>query len=227
MGCATDVLAATDLSVYHRRGVLGRRGPDCIRGLSSAIGAGEVVGLTGPSGSGKSSVGRAVLGLISTWDGDVRWHGRSIRGGVDRAARRAFGWIGQEPTMALDPRQTILATLTETLAVHRLRDPGHRRLRWLCETMALDYRLLLRRPFEVSGGQVQRCALMRVLMLEPHLVVLDEPTSSLDPLTQARFFGALGEWRRGRSLAVLLISHSPQLLQHLCQRVMDARDYQP
>ncbi len=214
------LIEARNLRVYHHSGALFSRRNYCVNQLSFHLHENEIVGLAGPSGSGKTSVGKALLGLITSWEGDIYWSGKNIRNGVSGGMRRRFGWIGQEPALAFNPSRRVIATLRETLAVNGIAGSGDSVIRDISERMKLEYGMLHRYPFELSGGQVQRCALMRILMLDPRFLLLDEPTSSLDTINQLEILGLIQSWREEQGLTILLISHSSALLSRLCQRVI-------
>jgi len=212
------VVEARDLRVYHPTGRVfaARRwvaGP-----ISLAVQRNEFVGLAGPSGSGKTSIGKALLNLVPTWEGDVFWNGLHVRRTTLRPLRASFGWISQEPTLAFNPRRRICQTLDETLAVNGRPDTGA--IRPLCDWMNLETPLLDRYPFELSAGQIQRLSLLRVFMLKPEFVVLDEPTSSLDPINQMQILDRILEWRRLHGLSALFIAHSRRLLAKVTDRVV-------
>lgn len=213
------VVEAFALRVYHPAGRIfaGRRwvaGP-----INLAIQRNEFVGLAGLSGSGKTSIGKALLNLIPTWEGDVFWNGQHVRRAPLRRLRASFGWISQEPTLAFSPRCRICQTIEETLAVNGRNDTNA--VRPLCDWINLDPSLLDRYPFELSAGQVQRFALIRVLMLKPEFVVLDEPTSSLDPINQMQILERILEWRRLHGLSALFVAHSRRLLAKVADRVVE------
>lgn len=212
------VVEARQLRIYHptERVFAARRwvaGP-----LNLTVRRNEFVGLAGPSGCGKTSIGKALLNLVQTWEGDVFWNGRHIRQTHLRPLRAGFGWISQEPMLAFNPRRRIRQTLEETLAVNGRNDTGA--VPPLCGWMNLETSLLDRYPFELSAGQIQRFALIRVFMLKPEFVVLDEPTSSLDPINQMEILDRILDWRRQHGLAGLFIAHSRRLLARVADRVV-------
>jgi ABC-type dipeptide/oligopeptide/nickel transport system ATPase subunit len=214
------VVEARGLRVYYEEGSVLRRRRWVAGPISFHVHPDEFVGLAGPSGSGKTSIGKATLNLIPTWEGEVYWLGQKVRQAAAGGLRSRFGWISQEPALAFNPRRRILDTLTETLAVGRSPKCYRRQINHVCELMNLDPALAGRYPFELSAGQVQRFALVRVLMLEPRFVVLDEPTASLDPVNQEQILTQVLEWRRRYGLAALLIAHSRRLLDRMCGRIL-------
>lgn len=212
------VVEAADVRVYYREGALAIRRKYVTEPFSVAIQPNEFVGLAGPSGVGKTSIGKALVNLIPTWEGNVFWDGENVRQIDDRSRRSRFSWICQEPTLAFNPRRSIGQVLSETLAVHHVeaRDV----ISELCETMNLSPTLQSRYPFELSAGQIQRFALIRVFMLKPRFVVLDEATSSLDPINQLQILDYILEWRKRYGLAALFIGHSRRLLSKVADRVL-------
>ncbi|MCC7175106.1 MAG: ATP-binding cassette domain-containing protein [Bryobacterales bacterium] len=214
------VIEARDLRVYYEEGAFLRRRRWVAGPISFHVHENEFVGLAGPSGSGKTSLGKALLNLIPTWEGDVYWMGRNIRQTSLRVLRSRFGWISQEPTLVFNPRRRIIDTLRETLMVGGSAKCHQRQIAHACDLMNLDPALAGRYPFELSAGQVQRFALARVLMLEPKFLLLDEPTSSLDPMNQAQILDRVLEWRRRYGLAAVVIAHSHRLLTRMCDRIL-------
>jgi ABC-type dipeptide/oligopeptide/nickel transport system ATPase subunit len=216
----SPIVDARDLRVYYDEGSIVSRRRWAAGPVSFHVHHDEFVGLAGPSGSGKTSVGKALLNLIPSWEGDVYWDGQNTRRIPLRGLRRRFGWVGQEPTLAFNPRKRIADTLHETLAVNGVGGDREERMSGMCRSMNLDPALVTRYPFELSAGQIQRFALVRVFLLEPRFVLLDEPTSSLDPINQAQILQQILAWRRQHGLAALVISHSRKLLARLCDRVL-------
>ena len=197
------------------------------------IGAGETVGLVGPSGSGKSLTARAVLGLLPPGvvaSGSVRLDGRELVGLSERALcgvrGRGLGMVFQEPATALDPVMPIGAQVAEGL---RLQGFGHRQARaealaWLAR-VGLDPAVVPpdRRPHQLSGGQRQRVAIAAACALGPGLLVADEPTTALDALTQADIARLLAGLARERAMSLLLISHDLALAASLADRLVALR----
>lgn len=175
--------------------------------VSMEIQQGEFVAITGPSGSGKTTLGNIVLGLQKADSGSVR-----RAGGL---ARTAFQKIYQDPAAAFAPTVTLRRSLQDLVELHRL---SWSELAALMERLRLPAALLDRLPEQVSGGELQRFAIARVLMLKPALIFADEPTSRLDPLTQQETLFLLREHARQHRCAVLLVTHDPDIATRLAQR---------
>ncbi len=176
-------------------------------GVDARIAAGDIVAVTGPSGSGKTTFGNLVLGLL-----------KPDTGRVTRAAGlapTAFQKIQQDPGAAFAPRVTLRQSLRDLVKLHRL---DWARLEGLLASMRLAPALLDRLPHQVSGGELQRIALARVLLMQPALVFADEPTSRLDPVTQQQVFALLTEHVRGSGCALLLVSHDDDIVRRVASR---------
>jgi peptide/nickel transport system ATP-binding protein len=189
-----------------------------VRDVSFRVAEGEAFGLVGESGSGKTTVLKAIAGLI----GDRR--GRITLGGVALDHRRSKDFyrrvqmVFQDPYGSLHPRHTVDRTLAEPLAIHGLRDAGARVERALA-AVGLGRAFRYRYPHQLSGGQRQRVAIARALMLEPEVLLLDEPTSSLDVSVQAEILNLLADLRAERGLTYLFVSHNLAVIAHMCERL--------
>ncbi|MCB9378776.1 MAG: ABC transporter ATP-binding protein [Holophagales bacterium] len=202
-----------------------------LRGVSLDIGVGEVVGLIGESGSGKSMLTLAALGLLpppcAVRAGSILWQGENLLGRSAEEMRRVRGrgiaLVPQEPAAALTPVATIGAQLTEVLREHRrVSGVEARRLAVeLLDEVALSEpeRRLLEYPHQLSGGQRQRVLLALALAGRPALVLADEPTAALDATLQSRILDALVRLRDARGLSILLVSHDLTLVAERCDRV--------
>jgi ABC-type glutathione transport system ATPase component len=213
-----------------------------VEGVSFDVAAGETLALIGESGSGKTTIGRAVLRLVPLAAGTVRFDGADVsalRGAALLRFRREAQVVFQDPQGSLDPRMRIGATVAEGLAVHGLRpwdvfDPlalprellglcsrGERRAAVvaLLERVGLDPGLLDRFPHELSGGQRQRVGIARALAVSPRLIVCDECVSALDVSVQAQVLNLLRDLQEERGLAYLFISHDLAAVRHMSARV--------
>jgi ABC-type dipeptide/oligopeptide/nickel transport system ATPase subunit len=189
-----------------------------VRDASFRVAAGEAFGLVGESGSGKTTVLKAIAGLIADWQGRITVDGEAL--GVRRSPAfcRKVQMIFQDPYGSLHPRHTVDRTLSEPLAIHGLGDAGGRVERVL-RAVGLGPGFRYRYPHQLSGGQRQRIAIARALMLEPKILLLDEPTSSLDVSVQAEILNLLTMLRRERGLTYLFVSHNLAVIAHMCAAV--------
>lgn len=185
---------------------------------------GETLALVGASGSGKSTVGRMLAGLVAPSAGVVRWGGRPIEALGRRERRRLqrdVQVVFQRPRASLNPRWTAGETVREALAHAAGLD--RRAARITCDELfarvGLDRGIAGHRPAALSGGQAQRVALARALAAEPRFIVLDEPFSALDPIHAARLVDVLRELQHGRGLAYLFITHDFGRVGQLADRV--------
>ncbi len=197
-----------------------------MEGVSLDIRAGEILGLVGESGCGKSSLGRAILGLVPLAAGEVSWQGRRIDrlpAREFRALRRELQCVFQDPYASFDPRMTIAEAVAEPLRALRPDcAPAGRAARAAAQLadVGLAPELAGRYPHQLSGGQLQRAVLARALVIGPRFLVCDEPVSALDVPVQGQILELLAHIRRERGLAGLFISHNLAVVAGLCERVL-------
>ncbi|UFN48105.1 ATP-binding cassette domain-containing protein [Roseomonas sp. OT10] len=225
-----SLLLARGLCHAYRQGGLfgaGRRQP-VLEDASLEIGAGECVALLGPTGSGKSTLGRLLLGLEAPDAGEVRFEGVPLlgrRGRVAPAARRALQAVFQDPHGATSPRLTGFDVVAEPLLAERLpRAILRDRVAALLDEVGLDGTVMDRLAHRLSGGQLQRLCIARALAPSPRLVVLDEAVSSLDLETQARVMALLRALRQRGGVAYLFITHDLRLLRGFADRCYVLQD---
>lgn len=208
-----------------RRTVGYKRG---IEGLSFCLRPGESLGLVGESGSGKSTSGLALLRLIPS-EGEIRFNGQRLDGLTRRQLRplrKEIQVVFQDPNAALNPRLSASQIIEEGLRVHQPDLTAVRREQQVIAVMlevGLDPATRHRYPGEFSGGQRQRIAIARALILKPKLIVLDEPTSSLDRSVQKQVITLLRRLQQRHQLAYIFISHDLQVIRALCHQVVVLR----
>lgn len=192
-----------------------------VRDVSFSIGSNEAVALIGESGSGKTTIGRAVLGLTTPTRGSVYVDGAPWPRRPTLAERRRVQAVFQDPTSTLNPRRTVRSTLGELIRRFSERRGAalDTAVRELLDRVHLDADFAGRYPHELSGGQRQRVAIARALVPEPDLIVCDEALSALDVSTQARIIDLLLELQRDTSVSYLFISHDIGPVERLAQRV--------
>ena len=225
---AAPILVVDDLKTHFpiRRGLI-RRTVGAVRavdGVSFSVTQGRTLGIVGESGCGKTTVGRSILRLVEPTGGRVVFAGHDVRqthGAALRGLRRRMQIVFQDPYGSLNPRMTVRAILEEGLVIHRLGDAAARlaRMQQALKHTGMASAALEKYPHEFSGGQRQRIAIARALVLEPELLVLDEPISALVVSIQAQVLNLLVELRERLGLTYLFISHDLSAVEHVADDV--------
>jgi peptide/nickel transport system ATP-binding protein len=237
---AADVLLQVrGLEVHFpiRRGVVFDRTVGHVRavdGVDLAVRRGQTYGLVGESGCGKSTLGRAILRLEEPTGGTVTFDGQDLRElGSDalRRSRRRMQMVFQDPLASLDPRQSVESLLTEPLHVHSLSEADRERYgkdgaashlakaRDMLEVVGLPQSALAKYPHEFSGGQRQRIGIARAMVLNPDLVIADEPVSALDVSVQAQVINLLEELQDLLGLTYIVIAHDLAVVRHISDQI--------
>lgn len=188
--------------------------------VSFEIYRGEVFGLVGESGCGKTTTGRCMIGLCPVTSGRILFEGRPVAAG--RPGReKEIQMIFQDPMASLDPRMTVREIIGEGLITGGLRDRGEldRRVSRILEMVGLRREYADRYPHEFSGGQRQRIGIARAVILNPKLLIADEPISALDVSVQAQVINLLSDLRNSMNLTVLFIAHDLSVVKYFSDRI--------
>ncbi len=206
-----------------RRGLLGQSSAllRAVDGVSLDLIKGETLGLVGESGCGKSTLARLILALEKPTKGKIEFHGQSVSS-LDRAGfSRKVQLIFQDPYSSLNPRQSIGSIVRESLDIHKIGTRKERKAK-VMETLSLvglAPEHASRYPHEFSGGQRQRVAIARTLVMNPELIICDEPVSALDVSIRAQVLNLLSELQNHFGLTYLFISHDLSVVGHVADRV--------
>jgi peptide/nickel transport system ATP-binding protein len=204
---------------------VGGRVLSAVSDVSFTVGKGETLGLVGESGCGKSTLGRAVLQLRKPTSGTVTFDGHELTGlepEAMRLMRRRLQLIFQDPIASLNPRRCIGDIIAEPLIIAGVRDKAERdkKVREVMIAVGLDPdNAIGRLPHEFSGGQCQRISIARALILEPELVICDEPVSALDVSIRAQILNLLEEMKRRYGLTLLFIAHDLAVVKAVSDRI--------
>lgn len=225
---ATPLIEIRNLQTWFpvKRGVLARTvgHVKAVDGISLTIGTGETLGLVGESGCGKTTLGRSILGLESVHGGDILFNGlpvSDLRGKELRDVKRRMQMVFQDPLSSLNPRMSVLESVTEGMKAFRLitaKECDERGLELLRE-VGLSGESLYRYPHEFSGGQCQRISIARALSMRPDFIVCDEAVSALDVSVQAQVVNLLIDLQEKYGLSYLFISHDLSVVSHIADRI--------
>ena len=216
-----EVLRVNDLSVHFpvRQGLKARM-LKAVDGISMYLRAGECLGLVGESGCGKSTLAQTIMGILTPSSGQVIMP--ELGSGAQKLARaRAIQMVFQDPYSSLNPRMTIRQILGQPLRLHGLCAPQEveARIASLLARVGIDPAAMHRYPHAFSGGQRQRLCIARALVVEPRILVCDEPVSALDVSIRAQIINLLLDLKNELGVALLMISHDLGVIEHMSDRI--------
>lgn len=213
-----DILQLRDVSRDFSHGVFLPRINRAVDSVSFSLERGKTFGLVGGSGCGKTTLARMIAGLLPPSSGQILFDGQDTAQ-FDRAQRKRYHRrlqiIFQNPEASLDPSMRIRDSLSEAMEIHKIGANQEERMEWIRQKLrqvALPEYLLARYPHQISGGEGQRLVICRALLLEPEVLLLDEPTSMLDVSVQAHVMNILRDLQEELGLTYLFITHDIELL---------------
>lgn len=222
MGHSENILEVEHLCKYFDVGAGAKL--KAVDDVSFNVRRGEILGLVGESGCGKTTLGRTIKQIYAPTSGTIRFDGQDLSA-LDRAGRKAYTkkaqMIFQDPYSSLDPRLTVGEIVSEGMDIHAMHTPARRKERVyeLLELVGLSREHANRFPHEFSGGQRQRVGIARALALDPELIVCDEPISALDVSIQAQVVNLFKQLREQFSLTYLFVAHDLSMVKYISDRV--------
>lgn len=196
-----------------------------VDGVSFDVYKGEVLGLVGESGCGKTTISRSILGLTEPTSGSIVFEGKELMGMKKRELRKMRGELQivfQDPYSSLSPRMRIADTIAEPMEIQKkgTRKERRQRVEELLEIVGLEKSFADRYPHEFSGGQRQRIGIARVLAADPKFMICDEPVSALDVSVRSQILNLLIELKEDFGLTMLFISHDLSVVEYICDRII-------
>lgn len=220
------MLVLNDITKYWTTGtIFGRKHTMVLDGISMSFDRGKITALIGNSGCGKTTLSKIATGIIDPSSGTVSLDGVPFTENNFRENRWQIQMVFQHPEGALNPRIKIEDSIKEVL--RKVGCPGNRlkeRMDEICAEMGIQSQLLKRYPNQISGGEIQRIVLARVMMFQPKYLFLDEPTSMLDPSVQANIFGLILKKTRKFNSGVVIVTHDLDIVSNLADNVAFLED---
>ena len=225
-GVEDHILDVEHLSMYFTTKNRGKKSTvKAVDDVSFYVKRGETFGLVGESGCGKTTTGRTIIRLYDPTWGTVKFNGIEISGKMDRELHKYItdhiAMIFQDPIASLNPRMTVQEIIAEGLKIRGVKDPEElqKRVIAMLEHVGLQAEHASRYPHEFSGGQRQRIGIARALIVEPQLVIADEPVSALDVSVQAQVINLLNKLKQEMGLTILFIAHNLSVVKYFSDRI--------
>ena len=220
--CAVQ-LELRDITKTFKSSVYAKKSKSVLENISFKVHLGQSFGVVGESGSGKTTIGKIIAAVEQPTSGEIFFHGNALakmKNTEFSFFRRKVQMLFQDPEGSLNPKKTIQKSLDEILNLIKM-PLGSRKgtITNILQTVGLSPEILARYPNQISGGQNQRIALARILMLEPEIIILDEPTSSLDISVQAQILNLLKELQVQKGLTYVFISHDRDVINFMCHEI--------
>ncbi len=220
--CAVQLEARNIAKTFESGGMTKRTKP-VLTNISFKVHWGQTFGIIGESGTGKTTLGKIMVGIEKASSGEIFFHGKALSEMTNQMSsgfRRKVQMLFQDPESSLNPKKTIQKALDEIMELIN-KPKGERKtaLANILQTVGLSPEILGRYPSQISGGQNQRIALARILLLEPEIIVLDEPTSSLDMSVQAQILHLLKDLQEQKDLTYIFISHDKDVIKFMCHDI--------
>lgn len=217
-----ELLSVHRLTKSFRTGFIKKKIHKVLDSVSFELREGEALGLTGTSGAGKSTLIRCIMQLTPSDSGEIYLEGQrisSLSGYPLLQVRQKMQMLFQNPELALNPRMTIRESMEEVFLIHKIPLDPQKEILNMLENLQLRPDLLQRFPYQLSGGELQRVCLGRILFLRPRVLILDEPTAMLDMSVQAQIIHILRQMQQEYGITILFISHDLGLLRACCDRI--------
>ena len=218
------VLEVKNLKKQYASGIFGINKIDAVKGVNFNIEDGEIFGLIGESGCGKTTVTKIILGLLQPTEGNVIFEGIDLcKASIKqwKQLRKKIQIVFQHPQMTFNPRRNLYFSCVEPIRLHSLDKKIDEKtmINHMISRVGISKEQLKKFPHEISGGQAQRLSIARALRLNPKLLICDEPTSMLDVSVQAQILRLIKEANEKYGVSVLFISHDLEVIQAMCSRV--------
>lgn len=226
------MLEFKNVTKQYRSGMFGTHLTKAVDDVSFCVGENERLGLLGESGCGKSTMAQLAMKLLKPSKGSIEYNGKNIKH-MSRSEmknyRKNVQIIFQNPQQVFNPRMKFKETIAEPVRIYNLASSPEEEKKIISEHMemfGLPEELFDRYPQEISGGQAQRIAIMRILMLKPEIIIADEPTTMLDVSVQAQILELLKEVMDKNNITLIFVSHDLDVVRAMCKRIMVIKDGQ-